>query len=307
MKFTSEFRRLIEICAIVHKTNSFRRRFAMALVFAFLCLTHAARAAAQDQTDTPPLCGEAGSAAQQQEDSPAPPPASTTGTAGTPREATWHKLPGNFLKDQKDMWLFPVKLGKGHYWLPTAFVVGGTAALIATDPQTMPHFRDTTTFHGFNRVFTSTVSGGIIAAVPATFYVASLIRKNSYDQGSALLAGEAVVDDTVLMVVIKSITQRLRPTDVAPTGNFSDTFFQSSKSPIGKGTSFPSGHAMMSFSVATVFARRYRQHRWIPYVAYGLASVISFSRVTTGAHFPSDVFMGAALGYVIARYDVVRQ
>jgi membrane-associated phospholipid phosphatase len=307
MKFTSEFRRLIEICAIVHKTNSFRRRFAMALVFAFLCLTHAARAAAQDQTDTPPLCGEAGSAAQQQEDSPAPPPASTTGTAGTPREATWHKLPGNFLKDQKDMWLFPVKLGKGHYWLPTAFVVGGTAALIATDPQTMPHFRNTTTFHGFNQVFTSTVSGGIIAVVPATFYVASLIRKNSYDQGSALLAGEAVVDDTVLMVVIKSITQRLRPTDVAPTGNFSDTFFQSSKSPIGKGTSFPSGHAMMSFSVATVFARRYRQHRWIPYVAYGLASVISFSRVTTGAHFPSDVFMGAALGYVIARYDVVRQ
>jgi membrane-associated phospholipid phosphatase len=59
--------------------------------------------------------------------------------------------------------------------------------------------------------------------------------------------------------------------------------------------------------VATVFARRYRQHRWVPYVAYGLASVISFSRVTTGAHFPSDVFIGAALGYAIARFDVVRQ
>jgi len=82
---------------------------------------------------------------------------------------------------------------------------------------------------------------------------------------------------------------------------------QGIKSPIGKGTSFPSGHALMSFSVATVFARRYRQHHWVPYVAYGLASVISFSRVTTGAHFPSDVFIGAALGYVIARYDVVRQ
>jgi membrane-associated phospholipid phosphatase len=63
----------------------------------------------------------------------------------------------------------------------------------------------------------------------------------------------------------------------------------------------------MSFSVATVFARRYRQHRWVPYVAYGLAGVLSFSRVTTGAHFPSDVFIGAALGYAMARYDVVRQ
>jgi hypothetical protein len=246
-------------------------------------------------------------AGQTPDDRSGPRPASSTGTAGTPREATWRKLPGNFLKDQKDMWLFPVKLGEGHHWLPSAFVVGGTAALIATDPQTMPHFRQTTAFHGFNRVFTSTVSGGIIAAVPATFYVASLIRKNSYDQGSALLAGEAVVDDTVLMLVIKSITQRLRPTDVAAKGSFSDTFFQSSKSPIGKGTSFPSGHALMGFSVATVFARRYRQHRWVPYVAYGLAGVLGFSRVTTGAHFPSDVFLGAALGYAIARYDVVRQ
>jgi membrane-associated phospholipid phosphatase len=61
------------------------------------------------------------------------------------------------------------------------------------------------------------------------------------------LAGEAVVDDAVLMVVIKSITQRLRPTDIAASGNYSDTFFQGSKSPIGKGTSFPSGHALMSF------------------------------------------------------------
>ncbi len=237
-------------------------------------------------------------------------PNSTTPTLPE-RDATWRKLPGNFIQDQKDIWLFPVKLAKGHYWFPTVLVVGGTGALIGTDPQTMPHFRQVNgqpnEFHGFNKIFTSTVSGGIIAAVPATFYAVSLIRKNSYDQGSALLAGEAVVDDTVLMVVVKSITQRLRPTDVAATGNYSDTFFQSSKSPIGKGTSFPSGHALMSFSVATVFARRYRQHRWVPYVAYGLASVLSFSRVTTGAHFPSDVFVGAALGYVIARYDVVRQ
>ena len=272
-----------------------------------LCLAQPVVARAQETTNVPRPGSDKDAAGQAREDQSAPPPAGSTTTVATPREATWRKLPGNFLQDQKDIWLFPVKLAEGHHWLPTALVVGGTAALIATDPKTMPHFRQTTAFHGFNRVFTSTVSGGIIAAVPATFYAASLIRKNSYDQGTALLAGEAVVDDAVLMVVVKSISRRLRPTDVAPRGNYSDTFFQSSKSPIGKGTSFPSGHALMSFSVATVFARRYRQHRWVPYVAYGLAGVISFSRVTTGAHFPSDVFIGAALGYAIARYDVVRQ
>lgn len=280
----------------VGQAVSSRRRGVTIFGFVALCLTEPVVVRTQETTDIPLLASDKDAAGQAPEDASAPPPAGSTTTVATPREATWRKLPGNFLQDQKDMWLFPVKLAEGHHGLPTALVVGGTAALIATDPETMPHFRQTTTFHGFNRVFTSTMSGGIVAAVPATFYAASLIRKNSYDQGTALLAGEAVVDDTVLMIVVKSITQRLRPTDVAASGNYSDTFFQSSKSPIGKGTSFPSGHALMSFSVATMFAGRYRQHRWVPYVAYGLAGVLSFSRVTTGAHFPSDVFIGVALG-----------
>jgi membrane-associated phospholipid phosphatase len=289
------------------KRAGLKRRFGKpTLVFALLWLLQSANAGAQ-QAEVPPSVNLGANATNQAPPPGTAPPAAGSTTIALPREATWRKLPGNFVQDQKDLWLFPVKLAEGHYWLPSALVVGGTAALIATDPQTMPHFQNTTAFHGFNRVFTSTVSGGLIAAIPVSFYAASLIRKNSYDQQTGLLAGEAVVDDTVLMVVMKSITQRLRPTDVAPTGNYSDTFFQSNRSPIGKGTSFPSGHALMSFSVATVFARRYRRHHWVPYVAYGLASVLSFSRVTDGAHFPSDVFIGAALGYAIARFDVVRQ
>jgi hypothetical protein len=52
--------------------------------------------------------------------------------------------------------------------------------------------------------------------------------------------------------------------------------------------------------------RRYKQHKGVPYVAYALATAISISRVTTGAHFPSDVFIGAATGFAIARFDVLR-
>jgi membrane-associated phospholipid phosphatase len=63
---------------------------------------------------------------------------------------------------------------------------------------------------------------------------------------------------------------------------------------------------MMAFSVADVFAQRYRRHKWVPYVAYTLATAISFSRVTTGAHFPSDVFIGAAMGFSISHFDVLR-
>jgi membrane-associated phospholipid phosphatase len=228
-----------------------------------------------------------------------------TNTNPIERDVSFRKLPLNFLHDQRDIWLFPVQLAKGRHWLPTALVVGGTAALIASDPQVMPHFRQTDNFHDFNRAFSSTTTGAMIAGVPAAVYAIGLIRKNAYDQKTALLAGEALIDDEVVMVAIKAITRRQRPTELAPNASYSDTFFNSNGSIFGKGTSFPSGHAMMAFSVATVLAHRYHQHRWVPYLAYGAAAAICFTRVTNGSHFPSDVFLGAALGYGIARFAVL--
>jgi membrane-associated phospholipid phosphatase len=49
------------------------------------------------------------------------------------------------------------------------------------------------------------------------------------------------------------------------------------------------------------------RNRWVPWVAYGLAGLVGFSRVPLQAHFPSDVFAGAALGYAISHYVVLRQ
>jgi len=55
-----------------------------------------------------------------------------------------------------------------------------------------------------------------------------------------------------------------------------------------------------------VVARRYRHDRWVPYAAYGLAATVGLSRMTLSKHFPSDVFFGAALGYSVARFSVLR-
>jgi membrane-associated phospholipid phosphatase len=75
----------------------------------------------------------------------------------------------------------------------------------------------------------------------------------------------------------------------------------------GGQNSFPSGHAITAFSIATIFADRYSRHRWVPWVAYGLAATVGFSRITTQAHFTSDVFVGAVLGYSISHYVVLQR
>jgi membrane-associated phospholipid phosphatase len=117
-----------------------------------------------------------------------------------------------------------------------------------------------------------------------------------------MLAGEAVADVELLSVVLKNATGRARPSEIPPGGNYGDSWFESRKH-----GSFPSGHTIAAFSVATIIARRYGNHRWVPYAAYGLAAAIGFSRLTLSAHFPSDVFVGGALGYSVSRFTVLRQ
>jgi len=227
-----------------------------------------------------------------------------TDSATGQREVSWGLLASNILDDQRAMWLFPEQLARGHHWLPTISIVGVTAGLIVADPHDAPYFRRTSAFSDFNSNFGKTTTDAELAAAPTFLYLLGLARHDSYAQQTALFAGEAAADGMVFYGITQVATHRRRPIEIPPYGNYSDTFFEGHKGLISN--SFPSGHAIEAFSIATVIARRYRKHRWIPWVAYGAASVISFSRITLQAHFPSDVFLGAALGYTVARFDVLR-
>ncbi|HWF46450.1 MAG TPA: phosphatase PAP2 family protein, partial [Bryobacteraceae bacterium] len=225
---------------------------------------------------------------------------------GDQRPVSWKKLVPNILCDQKRIWTFPWHLVEGNSVLPAAEVVGATAGLVLADPSTTPYFRRTSSFRSFNQVLSGSNSTLVITLVPLSFYGLSFLRHDAYGEQTALLVGEAVADSEIVTTVMKDVDRRLRPVDIPSNGNFADTWFKS------KGTwwrgegSFPSGHEIAAMSVATVFSRRYgRDHKWVPWVAYTVAGLIGFSRVTLSAHFPSDVFMGAALGYSITRYAVL--
>lgn len=222
------------------------------------------------------------------------------------RPVSWSRIVPNIASDQKQVWTFPVSIAHGRHWKPVIAVTAITAGLVALDPAIAPYFRRTTDFRQFNTIFSGSHTSLAIAAWPASFYLTGLIARNPYAQNTALLAGEAVVSAEILTSVIKNVSRRLRPSTVPPGGDISDTWFRDKCCALGGAGSFPSGHTIAAFSVATVFAQRYRAHRWVPYVAYGLAGAIGFSRVSLLSHFPSDVFMGAALGYSISRFIVLR-
>jgi len=245
-------------------------------------------------------------------DSPAPeqtaPPAVDLTTGVPQREATWRSLPGDFLHDQKDLWTFPWQLAKGHHWKPTLIVVGVTAGLVVADQYDTPYFRKhQANWDDVNDVFDPLITTGEVISLPVGLMTAGYIRHDDREVNTAILAAEAYGDSLVINLTMKAITRRMRPVDVPLNGDYSDTFFKGGKSPF-KGSSFPSGHATAVWSVATVVAERYR-HRgkpWIPVLAYTLATAISCSRITESAHFPSDVWLGSALGYSIAKYQTLK-
>jgi hypothetical protein len=131
------------------------------------------------------------------------------------------------------------------------------------------------------------------AAVAGGIYFTGLFSKDEHPQEVGIRTAEATVDSVIMYGAMKAIFQRQRPY----TGPGEGKFFA------GNWTngSFPSGHSMFTWTIASSVAHQYHS---IPLdlAMYGLASTVSVTRVTAAQHFPSDVFVGSILGYLIGDY-----
>jgi undecaprenyl-diphosphatase len=65
----------------------------------------------------------------------------------------------------------------------------------------------------------------------------------------------------------------------------------------GSGYSFPSSHAVNNFAGALILAFFFPRNKWW---FFGFAAIVAFSRVSVGAHYPSDVIGGAVIGLLCA-------
>jgi membrane-associated phospholipid phosphatase len=281
-------------------------RFGSVFFFLFAALSLAQRCAAQEALVSSPAAAP-GIESPLPLPAPDPPLYAPIIKSSPERVISWRRLVPNMVRDQKQIWLFPVSVAHGHHLAPTLAVAGITAGLVALDERNMNYFRRTQTFSGFNKVFSGSNTSLGMEVFPAAFYAIGLLRKDSYAQHTVLLAGEAVLDSEILTTVMKDLDRRFRPASIPPNGDLAQSWFKETHgSYLGGVGSFPSGHTIAAFSIATVFANRYPNPRWHVWLAYGLASLVGFSRVPLQSHFPSDVFAGAALGYAIAHYVVLR-
>lgn len=192
-----------------------------------------------------------------------------------------------FLSDQKFIWTSPlrVRISDAEWLVPTAGIATG---LFVTDPRTS-HESSRNSYRQRSVTF-SNVGVGLLAATSGSLYLWGAHQENDKMRESGLLSAEAGADAFAVDEVLKFGFRRDRPDVNRGQGSF----FQSG------GASFPSAHAATSFAIATVIANEY-PGPLTKLFSYGLATAVSFARVTGQQHFPSDVFIGGAMGYLIGR------
>ena len=212
----------------------------------------------------------------------------------SPTPSLEKKFLANILRDQRAIWTAPFNMRRGDgKWL----VPLGVASTIffATDRHTSGELIEGgshATRLRISRDFSRLGSGYATGSVAAAFYFIGRSKHDARARETGLLGAEALIDSAIVVTALKTISQRQRP----PADHTSGEFFDG-------GSSFPSGHAISAWALATVIDHEYGRGRpLVRYGVYGLATAVSLSRYTGTNHFLSDVLVGSALGYGIGRY-----
>jgi membrane-associated phospholipid phosphatase len=196
----------------------------------------------------------------------------------------------NILHDQKAIWTSPFHLhSRDAVWL--APLAGGAAALIATDQSTGDEIAESHKQLNASRIVSYAGSTYGAGGVALAFYLFGRAKHDERARETGLLGAEALVDSEIVVTALKEITQRSRPLSGTSRSDFFDG-----------GSSFPSGHSITAWSLATVIANEYHDRPLVQITAYGIASAVSVARFTGQKHYLSDVLVGSAMGYGIGRY-----
>lgn len=212
------------------------------------------------------------------------------------------KFFNSFLKDGKQILIAPFHWDKKDVANLT-LATGATAFVMLYDEKLqsfvvrnqnkgLEKFGDLVIDPFGNGLYALPILGGI--------YLSALSSGNKYDKNMMLLSLEGFIFSAGLATGSKILAGRDRPVYSYPwyAHNFNGPL-----NDFPADGSFVSRHTSVAFTLATILSRGYGQEKkWVPIVAYSLASMVALSRSYQQEHWASDVLGGAILGYVTGRF-----
>ncbi len=152
----------------------------------------------------------------------------------------------------------------------------------------------TKTFDSFFVFISSTKS-----AIPLFLFIIFLLIKKyrySFWQGLVLILIVVSLSDLTSVHAFKNVFMRLRP-------SYEPAIIDQIRLLVSKGGlyGFVSSHAANFFAIAAIVSRLFSERKHLPYLLYSWASLVAYSRVYVGKHYPLDIIGGAVLGIVMAK------
>ena len=213
--------------------------------------------------------------------------------ASEPGPVTARGLPKNFLRDQEAIWTSPahIRVNDLNWMVPMAAV---TALTLKTDRDAMVHVVSHNQSLNNHSVTASNAMLGIIGLIPAANLAYGSFGNHEHARETGLLGAETAADAAVVEQAMKLMFWRERPT----VDNSNGKFWQRS---VGTDSSFPSTHSVLAWSLAPVIAGEYPSLK-TNLAVYALATGVSITRVMGQQHFPTDVVVGSAVGWLVGHY-----
>ena len=199
------------------------------------------------------------------------------------------KLFLNIVLDQEEIFTSPLHINRHNAleWLVPMAVTGG---LIASDTHITNAFENSRGQVRWGGRVSNIGASYTLIPIVAGSYVYGAWRDNAKAREIGVLGTESLLDSLIVAGILKEAFRRNRPDEKNP-GDF-----------WGGGTSFPSGHSIQVWSIASLLAHEYKHKKIIGITAYSLAGIVSASRVAAQKHFAADVFAGGTMGWFIGRY-----
>jgi len=146
-------------------------------------------------------------------------------------------------------------------------------------------------------VFEPWGSGVYPAVLFGGYYVYGLAAKDTRARQIALGGTQAFFMASFTTFILKHVFHRHRPKSNIPANpRLWDGPFKGFDN-----ASFPSRHTAAAFAVASFMQQVYKDKIWVGVLSYGIATGVGLSRIYDNEHWPSDVLIGAALGFAIGQ------